>query len=143
MTNVTAEEEFWKWFIQHEVELFDFDPDREAERERIFDQLATELQRVDPNLSFEFGPKSAKREFVISASGIEKAFPAVVSLTKAAPTLDRWQVTAFRPRRTPTNIVELSGKRVDQGMSSSRCSITNRSPAYGCLFPAIGMVILI
>jgi len=105
---MTAHEEFWNWFIQHEVDLFDF----EADREKIFDQLAAELQKVDPDLTFEIGPKRTRREFVISAGGIKRAFPAVALLVNASPILDRWQVTAFRPRRTPPNIVEFRGKRV-------------------------------
>jgi hypothetical protein len=110
---MTAQDAFWNWFIQHEAEAFDFDPGRETERERLFDQLATELQKVNPNLTFEFGPKGPIREFVISAAGIGDAFPAVVRLADAAPTLERWQVTAFRPRRMPINIVEIEGKRID------------------------------
>jgi len=106
---MTAQEEFWSWFIQHESEMLDF----EADRDRIFDQLATALRRVDPDLVFEFGPKNTKREFVISAGGIRRAFPTVVSLVNSAPvSLDRWQVTAFRPRRWPPNMVEFRGKRV-------------------------------
>lgn len=106
---MTVQEEFWNWFILHEVELFSF----EADPERIFDQLAAELHKVDPDLAFEFGPKDTSREFVLSAGGIKRAFPAVTSLVNAAPTLDRWQVTAFRPRRAPLYIVEFRGKRVD------------------------------
>src|SRR5271157_5672329 len=101
----TAQEEFWNWFIQHEAEMFNLDVDREAERERIFDELASALQKVDPDLAFEFGPNESRREFVVSAGGIKRAFPAVASLVDAAPPLDRWQVTAFRPRRTPSNVV--------------------------------------
>jgi hypothetical protein len=113
MTKKTAQEEFWHWFIQREAELFDFDAALETERERIFDQLASKLQKVHPDLAFEFGPPQAKREFVVSAGGINSAFPAVISLVDAAPPLARWQVTAFRPRRAHVNIVELAGKRVD------------------------------
>jgi hypothetical protein len=109
---MTIQEEFWKWFVQHEVELFGFKADREAERERIFDQLVTELGKVHPDLTFEFGPNATVREFVISAGGIKSAFPAVVSLANAAPSLMRWQVTAFRLRRT-LSVVELGSKRVD------------------------------
>lgn len=89
--------------------MFDF----EADQDRIFDRLAAELQKVDRDLTFEFGPKEAKREFVISAGGIKRAFPSVSALVDAAPTLERWRVTAFRPRRSPANIVEFRGKRVD------------------------------
>jgi hypothetical protein len=109
MTKTTAHQEFWNWFNQHDRELFDF----EADREGIFDQLATELQKVDPDLTFEFGPRQARREFVISAGGIKRAFPAVSALAAAAPILERWRVTAFRPRRRSPNIVEFRGKRVD------------------------------
>jgi hypothetical protein len=111
---MTAQVQFWNWFIDHESELFNFDPEREVQRERLFDEIASELQKIDPDLSFEFGPNGTpRREFVISASRIHRAFPAVVSLAEAAPPLARWQVIAFRPRRTPINIVEIRGKRVD------------------------------
>jgi hypothetical protein len=50
MTTVNAQQEFWNWFIQHEVELFDFDPAQEAEREKVFDVLADQLCKVDPDL---------------------------------------------------------------------------------------------
>ena len=67
---MTVQQEFWDWFVQHQLELFDF----EVDRERIFDQLASQLQKVDPNLTFEFGPKEVQREFVVSAGGIKSAF---------------------------------------------------------------------
>jgi hypothetical protein len=50
---MTSQQRFWDWSIQHEVELFDF----EANQERLFDQLAAELQKIDSDLAFEFGPK--------------------------------------------------------------------------------------
>jgi hypothetical protein len=109
MSKTTAQEQFWNWFIQCEAELFDF----EADQERIFDRLAAELKKIHPDILFEFGPKKTRREFVVSAGGIQVAFPAVTSLVNAAPTLDRWQVTAFRPRRTPLNTVDFRGKRID------------------------------
>jgi hypothetical protein len=109
---MTIQEQFWNWFIARESELFDFDPDQMAERERLFDELASKLQKIDPDLVFEFGPREPRREFVISAGGIKRAFPAVVSLVGAVPALHRWKVIAFRPRR-PLNIVEFQGKRID------------------------------
>ena len=109
----SSEENFWKWFTQHEVELFEFDPDAEAEREKLFDELATELQEVDRDLAFEFGPKDAVREFIISAGGIQRAFPAVVALAKAAPKLHRWHVIAFRPRRLPIHPIDFQDRHVD------------------------------
>jgi hypothetical protein len=109
---MTAQEQFWVWFVAHERELFDFDPNQVAERERIFDELQGELRKVDPDLTFEFGPNEPRREFVISAGGIQRAFPAVVWLARAAPALEQWQVTAFRPRRPPLQVVEFGEERV-------------------------------
>jgi hypothetical protein len=105
---------FWRWFIQREPQLFEFDATREAGRETIFNEIAHELHKVDPDLTFEIGPHGTpKREFIVSAGGIKRAFPAVVSLVGAAPTLHRWQITAFRPRRSPISAVEIGRKRVD------------------------------
>ena len=100
---------FWRWFHKNEKKLWNFEEDQE----RVFNELATELQKVNRDLTFEFGPKKTKREFVISAAGIQKAFAAVVSLAKAAPDFERWKITAFRPRRNPLNTIEFRGKRID------------------------------
>ncbi len=108
----TAEEQFWNWFTQHELEFFHFDPKDRKKMERLFESLAGELQKVDEDLTFEFGPNQPRRELVISAGGIKRAFPAVTALVGAAPNLERWDVIAFRPRRPP-GIVEFAGKRVD------------------------------
>lgn len=93
------EAEFWKWFEANGQILYEF----EVDQERIFDQLQAELQKVHPNLTFEFGPPQdgGWREFVISADGIREAFPAVESLFSRAPQLDQWKFVKFRPRRTP------------------------------------------
>ena len=66
-TRATAipEEAFWKWFQRNENSLFDFEKDRE----RTFDLLGAEMHKLNPNLTFEFGPKEdGRREFVISAT---------------------------------------------------------------------------
>jgi len=106
-------ETFWTWFSDHEDELHSFDCHDESAREKIFDQLASAMQSVHPNLTFEFGPNETKREFVISAAGIRSAFSAVIDLVKAAPPLDRWQIIPFRPRRSPVSTVQINDKWVD------------------------------
>lgn len=113
MTETTPQAAFWSWFIQHEPELFGFDVDQEVERESLFDQVAAELQRVTRGLTFEFGPSGPTREFVISAAGIKSIFPAVIGLAKAAPVLERWRITAFRPRRAPIMTIEIEDRSVD------------------------------
>ena len=103
-------QDFWRWFAAHEEMLYNFERDQET----TFDKLATQLQRIDRHLAFEFGPKvDNRREFVISAGGIRDAFPVVIALVTAASRLERWQITAFRPRRPPAGSIELRGKTVD------------------------------
>jgi len=111
--DASKEQLFWRWFVNHESELYNFEEDRE----RVFDKLSAELAKVDRELCFEFGPRVTKngrevREFVMSAGGIKSSFPAVVSLTKEAPSLEKFYVTAFRPRRPPTNSIECGGVSV-------------------------------
>jgi hypothetical protein len=113
MSALNSQQAFWGWFVRRESDLYHFDPNHTAQKEKLFDQLATELQKVDAGLAFEFGPKQAQREFVISAGGIKRAFPAVVALAQTAPPIARWKVTAFRQRRWPLNVIDFQGKRVD------------------------------
>jgi hypothetical protein len=97
------EAQFWRWFEEHEGQLFAFERDQDATLAR----LGEALGRVHHDLTFELGPvRDGTREFVISAGGIKAAFPAVVALASASPSLPRWRITKFRPRRAP--ISELS-----------------------------------
>jgi hypothetical protein len=101
----SPQQAFWKWFTDNETQLLDFEADREPERERLFDHLIKQLRKVHPDLTFEFGPKSQRREFIVSAGGIKSAFPSVSALVSAAPKLDQWQISAFRPRRPLMTVV--------------------------------------
>ena len=69
-------EGFWTWFVEHETELHSLDCDHEAEREAVFDELASALENVHPELTFEFGLIAEKREFVIRAAGYQRRLPA-------------------------------------------------------------------
>jgi hypothetical protein len=109
---MTAQDAFWEWFLQNERRLFEFDPLDEDTREKLFDEIADQLQAIDRDLTFEFGPPGSIREFVISAGGIKSVFPAVSALTASVPRLTRWRVTAFRPRRFPIMPLEINGKCV-------------------------------
>jgi hypothetical protein len=128
-----SEQEFWHWFAAHEQELFFFDPSDAPARESLFDKVAAALHKVNPGLTFEFGPPQQRREFVISAAGVKSNFPAVVSLSNSAPKLDRWQFTAFRPRRWPLHVIELNGERVDP--AEVQFSLLDNGKVTGiCLF---------
>jgi hypothetical protein len=69
----------------------------ESNQEAIFDELNRQLNKVNSDLTFEFGPiLNGKREFVVTADGIAAAFPAVEAHVQAAPTFDDWTIVAFR-----------------------------------------------
>ena len=95
---------FWRWFEKNQAKLYVVD----VRSATMFDELSAQLEKVDPALTFEFGPvmPDGKREFVVSAGGIKKAFPAVEDLVRVAPSLPRWQVIKFRPRRTRLHNIE-------------------------------------
>ena len=83
-----SEDTFWQWFAKNEGKLFSF----ETNQQEIFSALSHQLELVNCDLTFEFGPlqSDGKREFVISEGGIKAAFPAVEALYAKAPALDRW-----------------------------------------------------
>lgn len=63
------------------------------------DELSDQLHQIDENVVYEISSaKSGTRELVISADGIKESFPSVVELTKTAPEIPGWTITAFRPR---------------------------------------------
>lgn len=101
-------ETFWHWFISHEDELLNL----EADQEKVFDEVEDALHTVNSHLTFEFGPRDVRRQFVISADGVISAFPDVVELVKAAPKLAKWTIIGFRPRRALPATIEMGGKQV-------------------------------
>jgi len=104
---VTPGHTFWSWFQQNEAAYYALDPNNIPQRDALFDSLGVELAKISPDLTFEFGPViEGKRDFVVSAAGIKAAFPAVRTLVSQAPSLSRWTIIAFRPRRSPISTVE-------------------------------------
>ncbi len=129
----TPEQGFWTWFQKNDAALFDFEHDQG----RVFDRLAKEMHKINPNLTFEFGPKKdGQREFVISADGIKTAFPAVEALYATAPPLPHWKVIRFRPRREPADIsynnvsVKASSVRVHMEINGRIADLTVFIPGY-------------
>jgi hypothetical protein len=88
---------FWKWFVQHAVELRT-DEDMQHAMERI----GVELAKVDAGLIAEVAADGDARTLVISADGNPDLFPAVQRVYGSRPTkIDGWSVVAFRPRMKP------------------------------------------
>jgi hypothetical protein len=103
------EKAFWNWFQSNDERLYNF----ERDQEHIFDLLHAELGKVDESLTFEIGPiENGRREFIISADGIQEAFPKVEALYAVAPVLPRWKFVKYRPRREPMDI-SLGDLRID------------------------------
>ena len=95
----TPEAKFWNWFLSKEKYIFD-NADILEKRETIYDEISSELQKIDENLVFELAPiqKNGTREFSISADGIKESFPAVELLISKSPKVKNWNFTAFRQR---------------------------------------------
>lgn len=92
-----ARTSFWSWFAA------EIAPAGSAglDDDRLIARLETQLKQVHPDLGFElWEPDDGTVHFVISADGLTGLFPDVVDLVRAAPSMDGWQVTAFRPRRS-------------------------------------------
>jgi hypothetical protein len=97
----TPQVKFWKWFEANGTRLLDFEKDQD----RLFENLRAELHKVHPDLTFEFsGKNDGAREFVISADGNKGAFPMVIALADAAPSLPNWKIIKFRQPREFTKI---------------------------------------
>lgn len=105
----TPEETFWSWFEANQGKLFEF----EQARELIFNELHAELHKVCSDLTFEFSSiLDGRREFVVSAEGLKKAFPAVEKLVDCAPRLPLWKFVKFRQRRNPINDLQIGGTEI-------------------------------
>jgi hypothetical protein len=95
----SKEEKFWIWFIENQSTYYEQIENLDL-REKIFDKLSTELNKIHKDLMFEFSPINDHgiRAFTISAEGNKKLFPLVVKLIKKAPQLINWKFSAFRQR---------------------------------------------
>ncbi|HYL97798.1 MAG TPA: hypothetical protein VEZ90_02500 [Blastocatellia bacterium] len=106
----SKEERFWKWFQAHDDPLFAV----KSGQEPICSELSAELERIHPNLVWQFGPiRSGKREFVLSADGIKEAFPSVMSLASNAPQLSHWTIVRFRQPHPDVTRVKIGGVELD------------------------------
>jgi hypothetical protein len=103
LKKTSKDEKFWFWFKKNANLYFHFENNQNI----LFERLKNKLDKVDTNLVFEFSNilEDGKREFVISADGIEESFPSVIKLVKQAPNFEKWKIIAFRqPRKEITHI---------------------------------------
>jgi hypothetical protein len=134
----TPEQQFWTWFRQREPVLRQV----QTGREPVCEELAAELQRVQPELVYEFeANRGGRRVLTISADGIVSAFPAVERLVAAAPALSAWRVIAFRQGSPGPRIVEIAERRVSSAdvlvrlaPDGSKTGLTIAMPGYRTTF---------
>ena len=95
MTTTDPQTEFWQWFESNIDRFNRFEDDQQS----LMRELSAQLHQIDDNLVYEISSaNSGMRELVISADGIKESFTSVVALSKAAPEIKGWTITAFRPR---------------------------------------------
>ena len=106
---------FWQWF-QGNIDRFNrFEDDQQ----HLMAELSAQLQQIDDNLVYEISSaNSGTRELVISADGIKESFSSVVALTKAAPEIKGWTITAFRPR---VDIAQFTLRYEGRDLSAKDC----------------------
>ncbi len=90
-------QDFWDWFITKERYIWD---NIEKDSQNIGKLIDENLKKVHDDLAFDiyFEICDGKRDFIISADGIESIFPEVISLCEKAPKFNHWNIIAFRPK---------------------------------------------
>lgn len=96
-SNKKANDKFWNWFKDNSDNYLNLEQDQDT----LLKNLRGALDKVNPDLVFEFSPilDDGKREFIISADGMKSIFPIVKALVNGAPQLDKWHIIAFRQPR--------------------------------------------
>lgn len=108
---MTTPADFWQWFAANEGPLKDR---RHPGREALADELLERLQQVSGKLWFEMGVlKDGSGHLVITAEGDAEAFPDVAALVEAAPAIEGWEITAFKPARGFGFVLNRSGIAID------------------------------
>ncbi len=90
-------QKFWDWFLDNEKFIWN---NIEKDSQKIGKLIDENLKKVNEDLAFDiyFEVHDGKRDFIISADGIEKIFPEVINLYEKSPKCSRWNIIAFRPK---------------------------------------------
>lgn len=103
--NVFRVEVFWEWFATHEEELRGI----RTGHEPIIKPLRAALRRYCRGLTWECSVGNVEpKEFIVSAEGNRKLFPAVKRLVGAAPDIPGWTFLALRQPKWPLGLDFLS-----------------------------------
>ena len=100
---------FWDWFQNKEEYIYN---NIETTPNELAVLIQSELSKVNNDLLFEipFLVVNDKRDFIVSADGVESLFEEVIHLVNNAPTLQYFNVIPFRPRTYQKDqVIEMDG----------------------------------
>ncbi len=100
---------FWEWFQKKEKYIFE---NIEANANELALLIQEQLSKVNEDILFEipFLVMNDKRDFILSADGVESLFEEVIHLCNNAPDLSNWNVIPFRPRTYQKDqVIEMDG----------------------------------
>jgi len=85
--------EFWAWFLSYRDQIGSATlPD-----DLHLDEIVEHIGRIEPGLAVEIsGREDGVTEMAISADGVRESFPIVEQIVSQAPSIEGWQVIAFR-----------------------------------------------
>lgn len=101
---------FWPWFAANEARLASA---LSADPVNVMDEIQRHLSAQEPGLIAELQvmPEPGRPHgLIISAGGNAALFPKVKALVARAPTLGRFEVITFRPRRDPELELTVDGR---------------------------------
>ena len=100
---------FWDWVKNKEEYLFN---NIETSPNELAVLIQSELNKVNSDLLFEipFLIQDNKRDFIISADGVESLFDEVINLVNSAPSFTYFNIIPFRPRTYQADqVIEMDG----------------------------------
>lgn len=107
---ITSYEEFWKWFEINEKKFYKIVQEAENVESQFFEVLTEKLQELREGFFFLTGMSDATHaEIIFTADGNVKNIVFVEELVSAAPKIENWIFSAFKPALDINNI----GVRMD------------------------------
>lgn len=104
-----TEKDFWDWFLENEERFFKASID-----EILVGEIFEKVRRYDDiSVMIGFDDKAQKRELIISADGRKGNIEGVKKIAAAAPELERWKITAFRPKLDDIGSFMIGNKSLD------------------------------
>jgi hypothetical protein len=103
-----TDEAFWKWFTTNSPSL-----SKEPKPIDVMNRIQEQLNKGHPGVLAEIGSTKERRKLVLTADGDRKIFPIIQRLYASRPTVEGWDVVAFRPRDINALTIEMNGQKLD------------------------------